>query len=57
MASKLRIFISSTMKDLANERDEVTRRLRSLNFEPVNAESMLLTGGKRSVNRTYRSAA
>lgn len=38
MAGKLRVFISSTMSDLANERDAVVRKLRSFNFEPVNAE-------------------
>src|SRR5688500_411664 len=36
----LRIFISSTMKDLANERDQVREKLLSYNFEPVNAEEL-----------------
>lgn len=38
MSRKLRIFISSTMKDLRNERFAVVERLRSYNFDPVNAE-------------------
>jgi NAD-dependent SIR2 family protein deacetylase len=46
MARKLRIFISSTMKDLANERQAVVERLLQFNFEPVNAESWNPTGGK-----------
>ena len=44
MGRKLRIFISSTMKDLANERDAICSRLRSFNFEPVNAEGWSPTG-------------
>jgi len=44
MPRALRIFISSTMQDLANERDEVRRRLIEFNFEPVNAEGLLPTG-------------
>jgi hypothetical protein len=44
MGRKLRIFISSTMKDLANERDAVCRLLKSYNFEPVNAENLGPTG-------------
>ncbi len=40
----LRVFISSTMRDLANERDAVARRLRAFNFEPVNAEGLLPDG-------------
>ena len=39
MSRKLRIFISSTMTDLANERAAVSRCLSSFNFEVVNAES------------------
>jgi hypothetical protein len=36
--SRLRIFISSTMDDLRNERREVVKRLKALNaIEPVNA--------------------
>jgi len=43
---KLRVFISSTMKDLANERGAVRRRLAEFNLEPVNAESWLPDGSK-----------
>jgi NAD-dependent SIR2 family protein deacetylase len=44
MGRRLRVFVSSTMKDLANERDAVCRRLVALNFEPVNAEGWLPAG-------------
>lgn len=44
MSRKLRIFISSTMTDLANERDAVCRKLSTFNFEPVNAEGLLPNG-------------
>jgi NAD-dependent SIR2 family protein deacetylase len=44
MAGKLRIFISSTMDDLANEREMVVRKLEEFNFEPVNAEAILPNG-------------
>ncbi|MBI5252423.1 MAG: DUF4062 domain-containing protein [Desulfomonile tiedjei] len=44
MGRRLRVFISSTMMDLANERDLVCRRLREFNFEPVNAEGWLPSG-------------
>lgn len=40
MSRKLRVFISSTMKDLPNERYEVFRKLESFNFEPVMAEQL-----------------
>lgn len=40
MSSKLRVFVSSTMKDLGDARRAVVERLRSLNLEPVNAEDM-----------------
>jgi len=40
MSSRLRVFISSTMKDLGDARRAVAARLRSLNVEPVNAEDM-----------------
>ncbi|HWS86279.1 MAG TPA: DUF4062 domain-containing protein [Pyrinomonadaceae bacterium] len=46
MGTKIRVFIASTMKDLANERDAVVRRVRGFNFEPVNAEAWL-PGGTR----------
>jgi hypothetical protein len=44
MPRKLRIFISSTMRDLANERQAVCQRLLDFNFEPVNAECWLPNG-------------
>lgn len=44
MSRKLRIFVSSTMKDLANEREAVCRLLQEFNFEPVNAENLGPTG-------------
>lgn len=40
MSTKLRVFVSSTMKDLGDARRAVVERLRSLNLEPVNAEEM-----------------
>jgi hypothetical protein len=40
------VFISSTMKDLANERDAVRRKLAEFNFEPVNAENLLPDGSE-----------
>lgn len=45
MSHALKVFISSTMKDLKNERAEVVHRLKGLNFEPLNAESWLPSGG------------
>lgn len=45
MPSKIRVFVSSTMKDLANERDAVVRKIAELNFEPVDAESWLRKAG------------
>jgi hypothetical protein len=50
MPGRLRIFISSTMEDLANERELIVDRLRSFNFECVNAEGML-PNGRRSWQR------
>ena len=44
MSRKLRVFISSTMKDLSNERDQVCRKLKDFNLEPVNAEGLLSDG-------------
>lgn len=38
MPRKLRVFVASTSRDLPNERHEVVRAIRELNFEPVNAE-------------------
>lgn len=40
LSSKLRVFVSSTMKDLGDARRAVVERLRSLNLEPINAEDM-----------------
>lgn len=42
----IRVFISSTMKDLANERDAVCRHFMENGIEPVNAEGWLPTGAK-----------
>jgi hypothetical protein len=44
VANKLRVFISSTMKNLPNERYEVVRQLTALGFEPVNAEDFAPLG-------------
>jgi hypothetical protein len=44
MTTKIRVFIGSTMKDLANERHEVVSRVSGFNFEPVNAEGWLPQG-------------
>ncbi len=44
MPGRLRIFISSTMEDLENERDMVVDRLQNANFEPVNAEGFTPNG-------------
>jgi hypothetical protein len=41
---RLRVFVSSTMDDLVNEREAICRRLREFNFEPVNAENWLPSG-------------
>ncbi|TPK42242.1 DUF4062 domain-containing protein [Mesorhizobium sp. B2-5-4] len=45
MPAKIRVFVSSTMEDLANERAAVVEAIKRLNFEPVNAEGILPTGG------------
>ena len=45
MSTRLRVFISSTMKDLGDARRAVVARLRSLNLEPVNAENLHPDGG------------
>lgn len=45
MSTRLRVFISSTMKDLGDARRAVIARLRSLNLEPVHAEDMHPDGG------------
>lgn len=38
MGTRIRVFISSTVEDLENERHQVINRVRQLNFEPVNME-------------------
>ena len=45
MPAKIRVFVSSTMEDLANERAAVVKAIEQLNFEPVNAEGILPNGG------------
>ena len=45
MPAKIRVFVSSTMDDLANEREAVVEAIESLNFEAVNAEGILPNGG------------
>lgn len=40
MSRQLRVFISSTMKDLPNERYAVLEKLKSFNFAPVIAEEL-----------------
>lgn len=45
MSTRLRVFVSSTMRDLGDARRAVVRRLQSLNLEPVNAERMHPDGG------------
>lgn len=45
MPTKIRVFVSSTMEDLANERAAVVKAIERLNFEPVNAEGILPNGG------------
>lgn len=45
MGKKLRVFISSTMENLVNERDLVCRKLEEFNFEPVSAEEMYPNNG------------
>lgn len=44
MSRRLRVFISSTMTDLSNERDAICRKLNDFNFEVVNAEALLPNG-------------
>lgn len=44
MSRKLSVCLSSTMRDLANERAAVCQRLASVNFEPANAEEWLPPG-------------
>jgi hypothetical protein len=44
MGHRLRVFLSSTMRDLENERDAVVRALKALNVEVANAESWTPSG-------------
>ena len=44
MNGHLRAFVSSTMRDLINERAEVVSHLEQLNLEPVRAENLSPTG-------------
>jgi hypothetical protein len=44
MGRKVRVFVSSTMEDLANERVAVVKAIKDFNFEPVNAENWLPNG-------------
>jgi hypothetical protein len=46
MPGEFRIFVSSTMEDLANELEAVVTRLLSFNFTPINSESWLPNGTK-----------
>ncbi|MFU1607563.1 DUF4062 domain-containing protein [Sulfitobacter pontiacus] len=45
MSGKVRVFVSSTMEDLANERAEVVQQIKDIGLEPVNAEGVLPNGG------------
>lgn len=44
MPAKIKVFISSTMEDLANERQSVIEQVSDLQLEPVNAEGLLPNG-------------
>ncbi|WP_308814313.1 DUF4062 domain-containing protein [Sphingomonas sp. GV3] len=44
MPGKVRVFLSSTMEDLANERQAVVEQIADLGLEPVNAEGLLPNG-------------
>ena len=44
MSRGLRVFVSSTEDDLANERAELATRLKLFNFEPVTSEELLPNG-------------
>lgn len=58
MNRSLRVFVSSTMRDLANERAEVCQKLRDFNFEPVNAEGWSPSGTSswRSIEESLESS-
>lgn len=44
MPPKVRVFISSTMEDLANERQAIVEQVKGLDLEPVNAEGLFPNG-------------
>lgn len=44
MSRRLRVFVSSTMKDLPNERFAVVERLKSFNVDVINAEGINPSG-------------
>ena len=44
MSRRLRVFVSSTMKDLPNERFAVVERLKSFNVDVINAEDVKPSG-------------
>ena len=44
MPAKVRVFVSSTMEDLANERAAVVDAIARLGLQPVNAEDLLPNG-------------
>lgn len=44
MSRRLRVFVSSTMKDLPNERFAVVERLKSFNVDVINAEDINPSG-------------
>src|SRR6218665_1617280 len=46
MSGKVRVFVSSTMEDLANERQAVVRQIEDLALVPVNAEALSPSGEK-----------
>ncbi|WP_321336487.1 DUF4062 domain-containing protein [uncultured Cohaesibacter sp.] len=46
MSRKVRVFVSSTMEDLANEREAVVSQIDDIGLVPVNAEGMSPNGGK-----------
>ena len=44
MTERVRVFVSSTMEDLANERRAVVDQIADIGMEPVNAEGLLPNG-------------
>lgn len=45
MPKKVRVFISSTIEDLTNERQSVVKQIKDIGLEPINAEGILPNGG------------